>query len=149
MNMEQAKHFIDEYFKLRAPLLAYLDSLKEQARTDGYVETLFGRRRPMPDIKSSNFMVRSGAERAAMNMPIQGTEADLMKLAMIAVDKELASIPSAHQLLQIHDSILVECDEADATQVAQVLRSTMEAIDPELPVKLLVEVSTGKNWGEL
>jgi DNA polymerase-1 len=149
MNMEQAKHFIDEYFKLRAPLLAYLDGLKEQARTEGYVETLFGRRRPMPDIKSSNFMVRSGAERAAMNMPIQGTEADLMKLAMIAVDNELASIPSARQLLQIHDSILVECDEADATRVAQVLRTTMEAIDPELPVKLLVEVSTGKNWGEL
>ncbi len=149
MNMEQAKHFIDEYFKLRAPLLAYLDSLKEQARTEGYVETLFGRRRPMPDIKSSNFMVRSGAERAAMNMPIQGTEADLMKLAMIAVDKELASISSAHQLLQIHDSILVECDEADAAQVAQILKSTMEAIGPDLSVKLLVEVSTGKNWGEL
>lgn len=149
MTMEQAKHFIDEYFKLRAPLLAYLDSLKEQARTDGYVETLFGRRRPMPDIKSSNFMVRSGAERAAMNMPIQGTEADLMKIAMIAVDKELASIPSARQLLQIHDSILVECDEADAPDVVKILKKTMESVDQELPVKLLVDVSTGKNWGEL
>jgi DNA polymerase-1 len=149
MSMEQAKHFIDEYFKLRAPLLAYLDSLKEQARLDGYVETLFGRRRPMPDIKSSNFMVRSGAERAAMNMPIQGTEADLMKLAMIAVDKELLTVPSAHQLLQIHDSILVECDEVDAPTVAKILKKTMETIDQDLPVTLLVDVSTGKNWGEL
>ncbi len=149
MSMEQAKHFIDEYFKLRKPLLAYLDGLKEQARKDGYVETLFGRRRPMPDIHSSNFIIRSAAERAAMNMPIQGTEADLMKLAMVAVDLELSKIDGAKQLLQIHDSILVECDEADAQRVADMLKKTMEAIDPELPVKLLVDVSIGQNWGEL
>jgi DNA polymerase-1 len=149
MSMEQAKHFIDEYFKLRKPLVGYLDGLKDQARREGYVETLFGRRRPMPDIHSSNFIVRSAAERAAMNMPIQGTEADLMKLAMVHVDLELQQIPSAHQLLQIHDSILVECDEADADAVAEVLKRTMEAIDPELPVKLQVDVSIGANWGEL
>jgi DNA polymerase-1 len=176
MDFAQAKHVIDEYFKLRAPLLGYLNSLKEQARKDGYVETLFGRRRPMPDIHSSNFIVRQAAERAAMNMPIQGTEADLMKLAMVAVDKELAKafghpdlsggIPSdsgkneisrqarddthmPHQLLQIHDSILVECDEADAQTVADILKRTMEAIYPQLPVTLLVDVSTGTNWGEL
>ena len=150
MNYSQAQNFIDEYFKLRAPLLGYLDKLKDQARKDGYVETLLGRRRPMPDIHSSNFAVRSAAERAAMNMPIQGTEADLMKLAMVAVDKELAAkVPSAHQLLQIHDSILVECDETDAKQVADILRNTMESIYPELPVKLAVDASIGKNWGEL
>ena len=149
MTFEQARHFIDEYFKLRKPLIGYLDGLKEQARDQGYVETLFGRRRPMPDIKSSNFMVRSGAERAAMNMPIQGTEADLMKLAMVAVDKELQKIPGAKQLLQIHDSILVECDEADAEAIASMLKKTMETIDPTLPVKLLVDVSIGQNWGEL
>ncbi len=150
MNFAQAKSFIDEYFKLRAPLMGYLTDLKEQARKDGYVETLLGRRRPMPDIQSSNFMVRSAAERAAMNMPIQGTEADLMKLAMVAVDKELAAkVPSAQQLLQIHDSIMVECDEADAKQVAEILKDTMEAIYPELPVKLAVDTSIGDNWGEL
>jgi DNA polymerase-1 len=149
MTMEQAKKFIDAYFELRKPLLGYLDSLKEQARKDGYVETLFGRRRPMPDIHSSNFVVRSAAERAAMNMPIQGTEADLMKLAMVAVDKELAPVPGTRQLLQIHDSILVECAEKDAQHVADILKTTMEAIDPDLPVKLLVEVSIGDNWGEL
>jgi DNA polymerase-1 len=150
MSFEQARHFIDEYFKLRKPLIGYLDGLKEMARNDGYVETLFGRRRPMPDIKSSNFMVRSGAERAAMNMPIQGTEADLMKMAMVAVDNELAKqVPTAKQLLQIHDSILVECDAADAETVAGILKKTMENIYPELPVKLLVDASIGDNWGEL
>jgi DNA polymerase-1 len=150
MSIVQAKHFIEEYFKLRGPLIGYLDGLKEQARKVGYVETLFGRRRPMPDIQSSNFMVRSAAERAAMNMPIQGTEADLMKLAMVAVDKELAKhVPTARQLLQIHDSILVECDEADAETVASILKKTMENIDTALSVKLLVDTSIGQNWGEL
>ena len=149
MTFEQARKFIDEYFKLRGPMIGYLNMLKEQARTQGYVETLFGRRRPMPDIKSSNFMIRSGAERAAMNMPIQGTEADLMKLAMVAVDKELDKIDGAQQLLQIHDSILVECNEADAERVAATMKRTMESIYPELPVKLLVDTSIGQNWGEL
>lgn len=149
MTMEQAKHFIDEYFKLRKPLIGYLDGLKEQARKDGYVETLLGRRRPMPDINSSNFMVRSGAERAAMNMPIQGTEADLMKLAMVAVDKKLEEIPEAKQLLQIHDSILIECNEVDAEGVSKMLKETMESIYPELPVSLRVDASIGRNWGEL
>ncbi len=149
MDFSQAKKFIDAYFELRKPLLGYLNGLKEQARKDGYVETLFGRRRPMPDIHSSNFIIRQAAERAAMNMPIQGTEADLMKLAMVAVDKELEKIDGAHQLLQIHDSILVECDEADAEAVAAMLKKTMEAIDPDLPVNLLVDTSTGLNWGEL
>jgi DNA polymerase-1 len=129
--------------------MAYLESLKDRARKDGYVKTLLGRRRPMPDIHSSNFAVRSAAERAAMNMPIQGTEADLMKLAMVTVDKELAHIPKAYQLLQIHDSILVECAEADADAVADILKRTMEAVYPELAVKLIVDVTAGQNWGEL
>lgn len=148
MTFSAAKQFIDEYFKLRAPLLGYLEGLKEKARTDGYVETLLGRRRPMPDIKSSNFIVRSSAERAAMNMPIQGTEADLMKLAMVAVEKELEKFEDAKQLLQIHDSILVECASENAEMVAKIMQETMEAIY-ELPVKLAVDTSIGDNWGEL
>ncbi len=134
---------------MRAPLIRYLDSLIEQARKDGYVETLLGRRRPMPDIHSSNFAVRAGAERAAMNMPIQGTEADLMKLAMTAVDEKLAGLKGAWQLLQIHDSILVECGEADAEKVADILKTTMEAVYPDLPVRLTVDATIGQNWGEL
>lgn len=158
MTFMQAKSFIDEYFKLRAPLLGYLDGLKEQARKDGYVETLLGRRRPMPDIHSSNFVVRQAAERAAMNMPIQGTEADLMKLAMVAVDDAFKQTEEwrlkseeekPRQLLQIHDSILVECAEEDAEKVAEILKTTMEAIYPDLAVKLAVDTSIGDNWGEL
>ena len=149
MTRDQAVTFIKKYTDVRKPLMAYLEGLKERARKDGYVETIFGRRRPMPDIHSSNFVVRSAAERAAMNMPIQGTEADLMKLAMVAVDKELAGIPQAYQLLQIHDSIVVECNEADAQTVADTLKRTMEAVYTKLSVKLLVDVSIGQNWGEL
>jgi len=150
MNYDQAGKFIKQYTEVRKPLMAYLEGLKDRARKDGYVETLFGRRRPMPDIHSSNFAVRSAAERAAMNMPIQGTEADLMKMAMAAIDRELAKqVPNAHQLLQIHDSVLVECDEKDAQTVADLLKKTMENIYTELPVKLLVDVSVGQNWGEL
>ena len=102
----------------------------------------------MPDIKSSNFIVRSSAERAAMNMPIQGTEADLMKLAMVAVEKALEKFEDAKQLLQIHDSILVECASENAEMVAKIMQETMEAIY-ELPVKLAVDTSIGDNWGEL
>ena len=149
MTFEQSAKFIKQYTSVRQPLMRYLDGLKAQARSDGYVETLFGRRRPMPDIHSSNFVVRSAAERAAMNMPIQGTEADLMKMAMVAVDAELVAIPNAYQLLQVHDSILVECDETDAERVATMLKKAMEAIYTKLPVKLDVDTTIGYNWGEL
>lgn len=147
MTYEAAKSFIDKYFELRKPLLDYMNHLKEKARSDGYVETLFGRRRPTPDIHSSNFMVRQSAERAAINMPIQGTEADLMKMAMIAVDKKIGGT-KCMQLLQIHDSIMVECPEAEADNTAAMLKDTMENIY-KLPVKLTVDTSIGKNWGEL
>jgi DNA polymerase-1 len=127
-----------------------LNGLKEFAREAGYVETLHGRRRPMPDIKSSNFMVRQGAERAAMNMPIQGTEADLMKIAMVNVEHELETqYPKARMLLQVHDSILVECPEKDAEAVAKLLKQTMEVVYPQLPVQLTVDTKIGDNWGEL
>lgn len=157
MTLAAAKTFIDRYFELRKPLLTYMNSLKEKARKDGYVETLFGRRRPTPDVHSSNFVVRQAAERAAINMPIQGTEADLMKLAMVQVDQAIAQQytteieqgkPRPRQLLQIHDSILVECPESDADNVQQLLKHTMETVY-KLPVRLDVDVTTGKNWGEL
>jgi DNA polymerase-1 len=126
-----------------------MDEVKEQAKRDGFVETLFGRRRPMPDINSGNFVVRQAAERAAINMPIQGTEADLMKLAMIKVQDKLdKDFPDCYMLLQVHDSILVQCPENKSKVVAKMLQSTMESVY-ELPVKLAVDVSIGDNWGEL
>jgi DNA polymerase-1 len=149
MYIGKAKEFIDQYFEVRKKIREYLDSILEQARTLGYVETYFGRRRPTPDVHSANFVVRAGAERAAMNMPIQGTEADLMKLAMVKVDKELGRFADARLILQVHDSLMVECAESEAPHVARVLKEVMEGVAPELAVRLDVEVSTGKNWGEL
>jgi len=148
MSYDQAQHFIDQYFELRKPLLEYLNKLKAEARENGYVADMFGRRRPMPDILSSNFMVRGAAERAAMNMPIQGTEADLMKLAMVEADKQLSNkFQKTSMLLQIHDSILAEAPQADAEEVAVLLKTIMENIK-KLPVKLDVDTYIGKNWGE-
>ncbi len=147
MNFAESKSFIERYYEVRPKLKHYMDSLREKAHTDGYVETLFGRRRPTPDVKSSNFVVRSAAERAAINMPIQGSAADLTKMAMIAVDKKLGD--RATQLLQIHDSILLECDEKTAENVAASVQEIMEHIYPKLGVKLKVDVSIGKKWSEV
>lgn len=147
MSFIEAKKFIDQYFELRDPIRKFLNKVLEQARTDGYVETYFGRRRPTPDVMSSNFMVRSSAERAAANMPIQGTEADLMKLAMIEIDKRIVGL--GEQILQVHDSIVVECPAENAKKVAEILRDALENIVPELKIKLQVDVTTGESWGEL
>lgn len=147
MSFAEAKDFIDKYFEQRSALLDYIKGLRAQAYQTGYVETLFGRRRPTPDVKSSNFVVREAAYRQAINMPIQGTEADLMKMAMVEIDKKLGY--GCVQLLQIHDSILVECDEKEADGVEKILKETMENIYPTLGIKLDVEVSKGQNWGEL
>ncbi len=147
MFMADAKRFIDDYFKVREPVKKYLDRILQQARDEGYVETYYGRRRPTPDVHSSNFVIRQAAERAAMNMPIQGTEADLMKRAMIKIDKLLPE--GADLVMQVHDSLIVECDVQQKDEVSQILQNTMEGIAPELEIKLAVEVTTGDNWGAL
>jgi len=147
MNFTDAKKFIDQYFELRAPIKKFIDQTLKQAEDEGYVETYFGRRRPTPDVKSSNFMVREGAKRAAANMPIQGTEADLMKLAMLKIDEKIGDL--GEQILQVHDSVLVECEKENADKVAELLKDTMENIYPELKIKLRVDVTVGDNWGEL
>lgn len=148
MTQYEARDFIERYFTLRAPIKTYMNTIVEAGLRDGYVSTLCGRRRPTPDLKSSNFIVREAAKRAAINMPVQGTEADLMKMAMLAVEEKLMQQNLGEQILQVHDSILVECPEANTEKVMQLLKDTMENIY-KLPVKLDVEVSSGKNWGEL
>jgi len=107
---------------------------------------LLGRRRPTPDVRSSNFMVREAAYRAAINHPLQGTAADLMKRAMVEIAKKLPV--DAHMLLQIHDSILVEAPQKKAKAVGETLKQTMENVY-KLPVKLKADIRIGENWGEL
>ena len=147
MSFYEAKQFIERYFELRAPMRKYLDAQLEKGRTEGFVETLYGRRRPTPDLHAPNFLVRAAAERAAANMPIQGTEADLMKRAMLTVSKALPE--GAKLILQVHDSLIVECDKAQADNVAKLLQEKMEQVAPELPVKLAVDVKIGEDWGDL
>jgi DNA polymerase-1 len=147
MSLSAAKDFIERYFELRKPVKEYLDKVLVQAREQGYVETYYGRRRPTPDVLSSNFIVRTGAERAAQNMPIQGTEADLMKRAMLAV--KVALPKGAEMIMQVHDSLIIECDENLAEEVSKILVEKMENVAPELAVKLKAEVTIGQNWGEL
>ena len=150
INYAEAQHFIDEYYRMHPSLKAYMADTIRKAHDDGFVETLFGRRRWTPDVKSSNFAVRNAAERAAANMPIQGTEADLMKLAMIKIQQLLdRDYPEARQILQIHDSILVECPRTEAKAVAALLVDAMEQVYPELGVRLRVDVKIGAHWGDV
>ena len=145
MTMAEAKDFIDQYFKLRQKIRSYIDLTLNKAREEGFVETFYGRKRPTPDLKSSNYMVRSAAERAAANMPIQGTEADLMKRAVLEIEKILTP-EEGNQLLQIHDSILIETPKEKAEIVGEKLKNVMENIAPELKVKLKADVKIGNSW---
>lgn len=142
----EAKKYIEEYFNAHKPIRELMDNTLKKAQDEGFVETFFGRRRPMPDIKSSNFIIREMAKRAAQNMPIQGTEADLMKRAMLAVDEKIVKAGLGEQILQIHDSILVEVPAENAENVSEILKREMENVAPELNIKLKVEVSIGKDW---
>ena len=145
-----AKKFIDEYFRDFAGIRQYLDSTKIFAQENGYVQTLFGRRRYLPEINSPNWQMRREAERMAINMPIQGTAADLVKLAMIKVDEWLKKEKLENDvklLLQVHDELLFEIKESIIDTVAPKIKEIMEGV-AELKVSLVVDVKSGKNWGE-
>ena len=142
----EARAYIDSYLEKYQGVRTYMKQVVEQARQIGYTETLFGRRRYIPELKSSNFNVRSGAERIALNTPIQGTAADLIKLAMIRVEEALnRDFPEAQLLLQVHDELIVECPEAIAPQVAQRISREMESVYP-LSIPLTAEAKYGKSW---
>lgn len=147
MTIREAKDFEQRYFELRKPIRDQLNNYLEQAKKRGFVETYYGRRRPTPDVNSSNFLVRMGAERAAQNMPIQGTEADLMKSAMIKLDKALPK--GAEMIMQVHDSVMVEAKPEVVEEAKRVLKEVMEGVVPEFKVKLEVDVKEGKNWAEV
>jgi DNA polymerase-1 len=142
----QAKDFIDAYFARYPKIQEYLDRTLVEARATGKVTTLFGRVRYIPEIHNRSFTVRGNAERMATNAPIQGTAADLLKLAMIALEEELQRHPSgAKMLLTVHDEIVVEAPETSAPEVARIVEETMKNVHP-LAVPLAVEARWGKSW---
>lgn len=149
LSRDEAKSFIDKYFALYTGIAEYIERTKVLARSQGYVETLFGRRRYLPEINAGAQQIRAAAERMAVNMPIQGTAADLMKMAMIAIHRELPKISAdSRMLLQVHDELVFEVPTADVHRVASFVKETMETIE-KLSVPIVVDVSTGKNWGEM
>ena len=142
----EAKEYIDNYLTNYAGVRKFMKDVVVSARESGYTETMFGRKRYIPELKASNFNVRSGAERIALNTPIQGTAADLIKLAMIRVENALNEhFPEAQLLLQVHDELIVECSEEIAPQVAELISGEMEGI-AKLKVPLMAEAKYGKSW---
>ena len=142
----EARAYIDNYLTNYRGVRAYMKQVVEDAKAIGYTRTLYGRRRYIPELKSSNFNVRSGAERIALNTPIQGTAADLIKLAMIRVERSLNEhFPEAQLLLQVHDELIVECPEEIASQVAALISEEMQNV-AQLSVPLTAEAKFGKSW---
>ena len=146
VTVAEAKEYMERYFQTYTGVRAYMDRIVEQARADGYVETLMHRRRALPELKSSNHNLRAFGERVALNMPIQGTAADLMKLAMVRVERRLADEGLAAQLImQVHDELIVECPEDEAARVQALLEEEMSGV-MTLAVPLPAEAHCGKNW---
>jgi len=144
----EAKAYIDSYLSTYHGVRDYMKQVVEDARKIGYTQTMYGRRRYIPDLKSSNFNIRQGAERIALNTPIQGAAADIIKLAMIRVDTALAKeFPDARLLLQVHDELIVECPEEIAECVAALVSREMENV-AKLSVPLTAEAKWGKSWFE-
>ena len=169
VTVAEAKDYMERYFATYPGVKQYMTDIVALAKEQGYVETLYHRRRALPEIKSSNFIQRSFGERVALNMPIQGTAADVMKLAMIRVYDRLrrenlqaklimlAMVRVHHRLgreglrarllMQVHDELIVECPEAERETVKTLLRQEMEQV-AALSVPLIAEAHSGKNWLE-
>ena len=149
VSNKQAKEYISQYLEKYQGIKHFMDDIVESAKAKGYVETLFGRRRYIPEIKSSNYMVRQFGSRVAMNTPIQGTAADIMKIAMINVNKALKENHiNGKIVLQIHDELLLEVSQEDKEQAKEILKQCMENA-MKLSVPLEVEISEGEDWYEV
>ena len=148
ISRQEAKEYIERYFATYPKVKEYLDGEVAFAKEHSYVKTLFGRRRPLPEIHASNFMRRSFSERVAMNAPIQGTAADIIKKAMVLVDQKLQEKQCKSRIvLQIHDELLLEVEKEELDTVKEILVSAMENV-VSLPVPLIVEATVGNNWDE-
>jgi DNA polymerase-1 len=148
ISVKEASSFIDTYFKKYPAIKGFIEFCKEKARREGSAKTLLGRERVLKDINSKNMMLRSQAERLSVNAPIQGTQADIIKLAMIDISKKFfeKEIKSC-MILQIHDELIFECPDNELESVSKLIKESMETIYP-LKVPLRVDISFGKNWGE-
>ncbi|TSC56465.1 MAG: DNA polymerase I [Parcubacteria group bacterium Gr01-1014_18] len=153
MTFAEAKEFIEKYFKVRPRVREYLNETRELAKKQGYVETLYGRIRYLPDIHSNVPMLRAQAERMAINMPVQGTAADLVKMAMIRVDsmiREIYKKEEVRMLLQVHDELVFEVKEDSVLEFSKKIKPAMEDTGRiSLSVPILVDIKSGKNWGEM
>ncbi len=148
ITTKEAAAYIQSYFETYPGVKTFLERQVQQAKEQGYVTTMFGRRRPVPELSSSNFMQRSFGERVAMNSPIQGTAADIIKIAMIRVSKSLKEQGLRSKLiLQVHDELLIEAWEEETEQVKEILKKDMETA-AELSVKLEIDMNQGKDWYE-
>ena len=146
VTVAEAKDYMERYFATYPGVKQYMTDIVEKAKEQGYVETLYHRRRALPELKSSNFIQRSFGERVALNMPIQGTAADIMKLAMLRVyDRLRRENLQARLIMQVHDELIVECPEAEREAVEKLLRQEMEQV-AALAVPLTAEAHSGKNW---
>ena len=144
----EAKAYMENYFAKYHGVREYMDRIKKQAKADGFVTTLYGRRRDLPELKSSNFNMRSFGERVALNMPIQGTAADIIKAAMVRVAQRIEREGlQARLLLQVHDELIVECPEAEAERVRALLTEEMEHV-ADFSVPLTVDAKIGRTWAE-
>lgn len=146
ISPKEAKKYIDHYFETYPKIKEFLDGTVAKAKEEGCVRTLYNRRRPVPELSSSNFMQRAFGERIAMNSPLQGTAADIMKIAMIRVDRRLRSMKS-RILLQVHDELLIETAPDELEAVKQILQEEMTGA-AELSVNLEIDVHDGENWYE-
>ena len=148
ITRKEAKEYIEKYFETYPHIKEYIDGLVESAKKDGYSLTMFGRRRDIPELKSSNFMQRSFGVRVAMNAPIQGTAADIIKLAMIRVYNGLKQAGlKSHLILQVHDELLVETKIDEIEQVKEILTDAMKNA-ASLKVPLEIDHLQGNNWFE-
>jgi DNA polymerase-1 len=148
VSTAEAKEYMDAYYARYSGVRQYMNSVVEKARADGYVSTLFGRRRYLPELKSTNFNTRSFGERVALNMPIQGTAADIIKLAMVNVYSRLKNEGlEAKLILQVHDELIVECPESEEEKVKKLLDEEMENA-VHLSVPLTAEAKSGHTWAE-
>ena len=148
ITRKEAAQYIEHYFETYPGIKKFLDDSVAHAKEKGYAVTLFGRRRPVPELKSSNFMQRNFGERVAMNAPIQGTAADIIKIAMIGVNEELKKRDMKSRLiLQVHDELLIEADKSEVEEVRAILKDKMEHA-ADLSVPLIADMHTGENWYE-